>query len=174
MPKTYSQTVKKGDRYGHWKVLRQAFIEPPPGKRRRHYSECRCMKCGKLEVVLTTSIVNGKSTQCQNCRYASHGDKVRTTPNGISVQIKISVNQRNLLQKKFGRGKCRIGAGVRTCIANYRKLLEPLKTLIPAGEIMIPTTISIDERDRDWLKANHTTIHQGIYAAINYHLNNNA
>ena len=175
MPKSFSEVVKKGDRHGHWKVLHPyVAIEPPPGKRRRHYSECRCMKCGKVEVVLTTSIVCGKSTQCTSCRHASHGDKVRATPNGISVQIKLSVNQRHLLQKKFGQGKCRIGLGLRTCIASYCKLLEPLKTVIPAGEIMIPTTVAIAERDRDWLKNNHRSIHEGIYAAINYHLTTNA
>jgi hypothetical protein len=59
-------------------------------------------------------------------------------------------------------------------LAHYRKLLEPLKTVIPAGEIMVPTTVAIKERDRDWLKNNHRSIHEGIYAAINYHLNTNA
>lgn len=173
MPQTYS--IKKNARYGHWKVVEPNIpMRHEDGKRKRHYCSCKCMKCGDIYPVLTTSMVSGRSTQCAPCRAREHGSKVRTTPDGISVQLKISVRQREILSEMFGGDRRAVGHGVRKALAVYRRLVEPKLVDIPMDETFAPTTISIDAGDKDWLKANHKSLHHGLYCAIDYYLNKNA
>lgn len=129
------------------------------------------MKCGDIYPVLTTSMVTGRSTQCANCRSRAHGEKVRSSPDAKSCQIKISVRQRDILSEMFGGDRRAIGRGVRKSVAIYRKLAEPYPVDIPTDESFAPTTISLDVGDKDWLRDNHKSIHHGIYSAIDYYLN---
>lgn len=170
MPQTYQ--IKKGARYGHWKVVDPNLaVRREKGKRRRHYCSCKCMKCGDIYPVLTTSMVTGRSTQCANCRSRAHGEKVRSSPDARSCQLKISVRQREILSEMFG-GDCRaVGRGVRKAVQSYRQLVEPYPVDVPVDETFAATTISLDATDKDWLQDNHKSIHHGIYSAIDYYLN---
>lgn len=169
MPKPY--VVKKGQKYGRWQVIRSIEVQPPPGKRRRSYVEARCLGCGNIYQVLTTSIVSGRSTQCASCRASNHGEKVKVVYDGVPCQIKISSAQQELLKSLYGNRHRPVGYGVRKAIAAYRKnMADYYVSSIPAEEVMVATTVSISQRDKDWLKETHNSIHHGIYCAIRYFL----
>lgn len=172
MPQPYK--IKTGERYGHWKVLEMLSLESLPGKRRRHYCKARCMKCGNVYRVLTASLVSNRSTQCSDCRYRCHGEKVRVAKNGVAIRFKISADQHSKLVDLFGGNRNSAGRGVRKAISVYRKLEAPFPTDIPLDEKLFPTSMSIDRGDAEWLEQNHNSIHHGIYSAVHFFLNNDA
>lgn len=169
MPK--ATVIKKGQKYGRWQVIREVDVQPPPGKRRRSYLECRCLGCGDVHQVLATSVTSGRSTQCAKCRGTNHGEKVRAVYDGTLCQIRISATQQELLKTLYGSNHRPVGYGVRKAIAAYRKnMADHYVASIPADEPMVGTTVAISQRDKEWLKETHNTLHHGIYCAIRYFL----
>lgn len=58
---TNMEKIKPGQHYGKWEVLGPA--EKP------YYVQCRCMGCGKIQNVLASALLNGKTFQCRECFY---------------------------------------------------------------------------------------------------------
>ena len=59
-----------GKRIGHWRVIAEDTIRT---RDRKVKWICRC-DCGRIVSVIGKDLRNGKSTQCDECGYVTHGE----------------------------------------------------------------------------------------------------
>jgi len=56
----------QGQQFGNWTVLKKS-----ERKGRKKYWLCQCA-CGRIKSIRADGLVNGSSTQCQNCARRMH------------------------------------------------------------------------------------------------------
>lgn len=170
MPRKPKRVLREGDVCGEWTVIKPVTVTPKPGKRRYSRHICRCV-CGNESSVLTHSLLNGTSTQCQKCR-SKKSQKVYK--DGVLVAIRIPLAYKHFLESSFA-GARPVGQGIRESVKLYRASGSVAKRgrrdyLTTSETPYTHTSVVLSPDDKNWLKANHESLIEGILLAIDYYL----